>query len=152
MAARAFDASTRLTTKEQTKVERYAAPENFLEIEVRNPKTESDEKNGRFTTYEISVLVGATSSALGLLLAAVPPQPRPATGRKQHLPYNCPCSFCDSLTDVLLLSLAHLAGFLTTSAFLVPPPPRLQRTALLPDQLARLQEETVGCPQTLQGV
>jgi hypothetical protein len=36
---RAFESTSRLGAREQTDEERYGIPENFLEIEVKNPQT-----------------------------------------------------------------------------------------------------------------
>ncbi|RUP11543.1 Phox homologous domain-containing protein [Jimgerdemannia flammicorona] len=49
-AFRAFD--PRLITREQTIEERYGIPENFLEIEVRNPQTHGFGRK-MYTDYEI---------------------------------------------------------------------------------------------------
>ncbi|KAJ1932270.1 Sorting nexin-3 [Linderina pennispora] len=50
--SRAFGASTRLATREQTADELYGEPENFLEVEVRNPATHGSGRR-MFTDYEI---------------------------------------------------------------------------------------------------
>ncbi|CAI2167318.1 8124_t:CDS:2 [Funneliformis geosporum] len=47
-----FDATSRLQMKEQTIDEMYGIPENFLEIEVRNPQTHGFGRK-MFTDYEI---------------------------------------------------------------------------------------------------
>ncbi|KAJ1647232.1 Sorting nexin-3 [Coemansia asiatica] len=49
---RAFGAGTRLATREQTAEELYGEPENFLEVEVRNPQTHGVGRK-MFTDYEI---------------------------------------------------------------------------------------------------
>ncbi|RHZ44980.1 hypothetical protein Glove_701g18 [Diversispora epigaea] len=51
-AQRTFDATSRLKMKEQTIDEMYGIPENFLEIEVRNPQTHGYGRK-MFTDYEI---------------------------------------------------------------------------------------------------
>ncbi|CAG8490135.1 5827_t:CDS:2 [Ambispora leptoticha] len=47
-----FDATSRLTIKEQTPDEMYGIPENSLEIEVRNPQTHGFGRK-MYTDYEI---------------------------------------------------------------------------------------------------
>ncbi|CAB4424572.1 unnamed protein product [Rhizophagus irregularis] len=47
-----FEATSRLQMKEQTIDEMYGVPENFLEIEVRNPQTHGFGRK-MFTDYEI---------------------------------------------------------------------------------------------------
>ncbi|KAF9156746.1 Sorting nexin-3 [Actinomortierella ambigua] len=49
---RAFDEHSRLQSKPQTLDELYGVPENFLEIEVRNPQTHGTARK-MFTDYEI---------------------------------------------------------------------------------------------------
>ncbi|CAG8723454.1 14506_t:CDS:2, partial [Acaulospora morrowiae] len=49
---RTFNAISRLDMKEQTIDEMYGVPENFLEIEVRNPQTHGFGRK-MFTDYEI---------------------------------------------------------------------------------------------------
>ncbi|KAJ1985509.1 Sorting nexin-3 [Dimargaris cristalligena] len=49
---RAFTAATRLETREQSIDEIYGIPENFLEIEVRNPQTHGFGRK-MYTDYEI---------------------------------------------------------------------------------------------------
>ncbi|KAJ9058605.1 Sorting nexin-3 [Entomophthora muscae] len=51
-AFRSFSGSTRLSVKEQTSEERYGIPENFLEIEVKNPLTHGFGRK-MYTDYEI---------------------------------------------------------------------------------------------------
>lgn len=51
--SRAFGAGTRLPTTNQTLDDQYGEPENFLEIEVRNPQTR-DLGSKTYTDYEIS--------------------------------------------------------------------------------------------------
>ncbi|KAJ1964583.1 Sorting nexin-3 [Dipsacomyces acuminosporus] len=51
-SSRAFGASTRLATREQTAEELYGEPENFLEVEIRNPQTHGIGRK-MFTDYEI---------------------------------------------------------------------------------------------------
>lgn len=47
-----FDTSLRMDYKQQSVDDRYSLPENFLEVEVRNPETHGIAKN-MFTDYEI---------------------------------------------------------------------------------------------------
>ncbi|KAF9357789.1 MAG: PX-domain-containing protein [Benniella sp.] len=49
---RAFDEHSRLQSKPQTLADIYSEPENFLEIEVRNPQTHGVARK-MFTDYEI---------------------------------------------------------------------------------------------------
>lgn len=51
-AFRAFDTASRLSSREQTIEERYGVPENFLEIEVRNPQTHGKCYTGQTTSAE----------------------------------------------------------------------------------------------------
>eukprot|EP00999_Lentomonas_sp_LEN2_P001553 NODE_2613_length_534_cov_65.857494_g2563_i0.p1 GENE.NODE_2613_length_534_cov_65.857494_g2563_i0~~NODE_2613_length_534_cov_65.857494_g2563_i0.p1 ORF type:complete len:153 (-),score=10.85 NODE_2613_length_534_cov_65.857494_g2563_i0:51-509(-) len=48
--------SSRLGYKEQTLDERYGLPENFLEIEVRDPQLTIETARNKYTTYEIHVM------------------------------------------------------------------------------------------------
>ncbi|KAJ1660375.1 Sorting nexin-3 [Dispira simplex] len=50
--SRAFTATSRLDTREQSLDEIYGVPENFLEIEVRNPQTHGFGRK-MYTDYEI---------------------------------------------------------------------------------------------------
>ncbi|OZJ06942.1 Sorting nexin-3 [Bifiguratus adelaidae] len=49
---RAFESTSRLQSREQTIEERYGIPENFLEIEVRNPQTHGFGRK-MYTDYEV---------------------------------------------------------------------------------------------------
>ncbi|KAI9295536.1 sorting nexin-3 [Neoconidiobolus thromboides FSU 785] len=51
---RAFGEGSRLSSREQTLDERYGEPENFLEIEVKNPMTHGFGRK-MYTDYEIVV-------------------------------------------------------------------------------------------------
>ncbi|CAM0139357.1 hypothetical protein NQZ79_g8433 [Umbelopsis isabellina] len=51
---RAFESTSRLGAREQTDEERYGIPENFLEIEVKNPQTHGFGRK-MYTDYEIVV-------------------------------------------------------------------------------------------------
>lgn len=50
------EATRRLHAKKQTLDDAYAAPANFLEIDVINPLTHGDAKK-RFTDYEVRMRV-----------------------------------------------------------------------------------------------
>ncbi|KAJ2720302.1 Sorting nexin-3 [Coemansia sp. Benny D115] len=49
---RAFSANTRLSTREQTVEDLYGEPENFLEVEVKNPMTHGQGRK-MYTDYEL---------------------------------------------------------------------------------------------------
>ena len=49
-------ATARITTKKQTLDDAYAAPANFLEIDVLNPQTHGIDKK-RYTDYEVRMRV-----------------------------------------------------------------------------------------------
>ena len=52
------DATRRLNVKKQTLDDAYAAPANFLEIDVVNPVTTIGVGKKRFTDYEVRMRVG----------------------------------------------------------------------------------------------
>jgi sorting nexin-3/12 len=56
MADTAVDATRRLNVKKQTLDDAYAAPANFLEIDVGNPVTNGVAKK-RYTDYEVKMRV-----------------------------------------------------------------------------------------------
>ena len=67
MAARSEEVGARaetkrLDTKKQTLDDAYAAPANFLEIDVVNPETHGVTKKQRYTDYEIRMRVGFLES------------------------------------------------------------------------------------------
>lgn len=51
------DATRRLNVKKQTLDDAYAAPANFLEIDVVNPVTSITANKKRFTDYEVRMRV-----------------------------------------------------------------------------------------------
>lgn len=48
-----FSGASKLNFKEQTAEEKYGVPENFLEIEVINPKIQNEFTNQKYVDYEI---------------------------------------------------------------------------------------------------
>jgi hypothetical protein len=60
MADTTVDATRRLNVKKQTLDDAYAAPANFLEIDVINPITHGVGKK-RYTDYEVRMRVRAVS-------------------------------------------------------------------------------------------
>jgi hypothetical protein len=57
--ARAWGGSSRLSYKPQTADDRYSQPENFLEVEVLNPKVHGEGRN-RYVDYEVRLKVRPT--------------------------------------------------------------------------------------------
>lgn len=51
------DATRRLNVKKQTLDDAYAVPANFLEIDVKNPKTTELAGKKRYTEYEVNMRV-----------------------------------------------------------------------------------------------
>lgn len=51
------DATRRLNVKKQTLDDAYAVPANFLEIDVKNPKTTELPGKKRYTEYEVNMRV-----------------------------------------------------------------------------------------------
>ena len=60
------DATKRLSSKKQTLDDAYAAPANFLEIDVINPITHGI-GNKRYTDYEVRMKVIDSLSAVALI-------------------------------------------------------------------------------------
>ena len=61
------DATKRLSSKKQTLDDAYAAPANFLEIDVINPITHGI-GNKRYTDYEVRMKVQSQSALLESLM------------------------------------------------------------------------------------
>ena len=61
MADTTVDATRRLNVKKQTLDDAYAAPANFLEIDVINPETHGVGKK-RYTDYEVRMRVSESNS------------------------------------------------------------------------------------------
>lgn len=61
-AGGAADATRRLHVKKQTLDDAYAAPANFLEIDVLNPLTTMGAAKKRYTDYEVRMRVGTSST------------------------------------------------------------------------------------------
>lgn len=69
MADTTVDATRRLNVKKQTLDDAYAAPANFLEIDVINPITHGLGKK-RYTDYEVRMRVSIACISLSLRLLA----------------------------------------------------------------------------------
>lgn len=67
MADTTVDATRRLNVKKQTLDDAYAAPANFLEIDVINPITHGVGKK-RYTDYEVRMRVSMVLSRIEVLM------------------------------------------------------------------------------------
>lgn len=79
------DATRRLHVKKQTLDDAYAAPANFLEIDVLNPLTTCPPNKKRYTDYEVRMRVGFAprstfDSSEGRRSSRAPASPLPPSG------------------------------------------------------------------------
>lgn len=100
MADTTVDATRRLNVKKQTLDDAYAAPANFLEIDVINPITHGVGKK-RYTDYEVRMRVSTRTRT----------QPLISLSRSAHFASNATSSATFNILDVRASAEIFLRNF-----------------------------------------